>query len=76
MQISEMIFVKLERFQALLLSLLLACFIISCDSGEGALDLNGQDDYTELLTNQVNNVIIPSISNYKDATETLSLIHI
>ena len=73
MQISEMIFVKLERFQALLLSLLLACFIISCDSGEGALDLNGQDDYTELLTNQVNNVIIPSISNYKDATETLYL---
>ncbi len=73
MQISKMIVVKFKRFQALLLSVLLACFITSCDNGEGALDLNGQDDHTELLTNQVNNVIIPSISNYQDATETLYL---
>jgi predicted lipoprotein len=71
MQISKIIYVKCKRIEALLLSLLLTCFIISCDSGEGALNLNGQDDHIELLTNQINDVIIPSINTYNNNTKAL-----
>lgn len=71
MQISKMIFIKLQRVHVLLLSLLLAYSIISCDGDGGSLNLNGQDDYTELLTNQINDVIIPSIDTYKNDTKAL-----
>ena len=71
MLISKMIFVKFQRVHVLLLSLLLVYSIISCDGEEGSLNLNGHDDYTELLKNQINDVIIPSIDTYNNETKAL-----